>query len=149
MFKRKWVLLGVIVTFVITLFILFPVNSIFINSENPDTLFITRENPLHQPNIPPLVQTIHDPVVVRDVYQATISLNKFPSGVVHCPRDNGVFYTLTFKKSTRIVLTAHAYATGCNAVTFSTGSTYSTVGERGKSFWSQLAKALHITQDQL
>lgn len=118
------------------------------SAAQPNTLVVVRKNPLHQPGIPTFTKTIHNVSAITKMYTELIHLTQLPSGLIDCPADDEVSYTLTFKHGNSVVLFAHAEDTGCEIVRLSKGwhQTRTTMSQGRKAFWSLLYKSLGIQQ---
>jgi hypothetical protein len=71
-------------------------------------------------NSPHIIKNISNPIVVNKLYDDVQNLPTYTSvygvGLVNCPIDNGLIYTLKFNRKR---LTVIYYPTGCASVTLS------------------------------
>jgi hypothetical protein len=96
----------------------------------------------------PEVWNIANAALARRVYEDILHLRHFPKGIMNCPADMGPDYTIVFKESGKVLATAVADASGCNAVRMD-GRTYWGAGPGTQRFWDALAQALHRTPEGL
>jgi hypothetical protein len=104
--------------------------------------FVSRRN--EQPE----VWNIANAALARRVYEDILNLRPFPKGTINCPADMGPDYTIVFEASGKVLATAVADASGCNAVRMD-GRTYWGAGPGAQHFWDALAQALHRTRQGL
>ncbi len=102
------------------------------------------------PNPAPAVHvTLSDVARAQSVYTATLALPAMPGGIMSCPADFGVSYTLTFRDASgALVMTATLDPDGCEEVSVvgaaGAGPTLWTATDT--SYWSTLAATLGIDE---
>jgi hypothetical protein len=126
-----------------------PKHSKVIQNAKPDTLTITRKNPLKQPNVPELNTTITEPQIVMSIYQKLIHLPLFPNKIYNCPNDGGITYHFKFSQGKVIVLEAEANIAGCQGIHTSDNEDLWSMEPKGNGFWSLVANILNLTEKDL
>jgi hypothetical protein len=120
-----------------------------VQDAKPDTLKITRKNPLNQPNVAKFDKTITEPKDVLAIYQKLIHLPLFPNGIYHCPNDGGVTYHFKFSEGKVVVMEAEAIAAGCQGIHTSDDENLWSMEPKGDGFWSLIAIMLNLTDKEL
>jgi len=106
---------------------------------------VVRTSGIPRQNWPPLDRTISVAAQAQRLYDATLALPMFPSGVMNCAADFGVGYTLTFTRNDKSHLTVTSDPGGCWQVTIE--------GQKQRratdAWWNLFAQTLGLTRAQL
>ena len=108
------------------------------------SVHIQRTQSLPRHNWPPLDQTIDKPQAAQ-LYEATRALPQFPSGVMNCPADFDLNYSLVFTGSDGSQVDVVADPYGCWPVKIDGSDTR----RANDAWWNLLAQTLGITRAQL
>jgi len=100
-------------------------------------------------NPPPALDiTVRDAAKAQAVYEATLDLPPPPSGIHHCPLDEGIHFHLTFRSGSEVVTQADLQAGGCGFVSIA-GILGNSWVEETNTYWPTLAKSLGIMESEL
>lgn len=91
---------------------------------------------------PLLDKTIHNATTAQQLYNATVALPLFPSGVMNCAADTGETYTLDFTRANATPLDVVAHPSGCQRVTISGQA----ARRATSSFWTLLRQIAQAPQ---
>lgn len=116
-------------------------------SGDPTSVHVLRTSAFPQNHIPPLDQTVTDPLKTQHLYAALQALPPPRSGVFSCPDDVGEAYRLTFYRGQQEVFWADVKPDGCEGATFQNGDRRSAVGQ--DHFWTVFADALGVSMSDL
>ena len=112
------------------------------------SLHVLRTSAYPDNHIPPFEQTVTDQAKMQRLYSALHALPAYPSGIITCPADFGVFYHLTFYGVFRFAQ-ANIQAGGCQGVSFDGTSHWTHTTANSPQFWTLFAETLGVPEIEL